>query len=74
MVIKKHIDTYVTQHSAELNLSVHTIKNKTNVFKRLLKFLGDKPLTLETVNEYLADMRSRLSRKRSFLRQTNIAQ
>ena len=59
MDIREHIDTYVTQHSAELNLSAHTIKNKTNVFKRLLKFLGDKPLMLETVNEYLADMRNR---------------
>ncbi len=59
MDIRAYIDTYVTKHSAELNLSAHTIKNKTNVFKRLLKFLGDKPITLETVNEYLSDMRSR---------------
>src|SRR5258708_35266151 len=59
MDIKEYLDAYINQHSAELNLSVHTIKNKTNIFKRLLVFLEDKPLSLETVNEYLADMRRR---------------
>ncbi len=38
MDIKEYLDAYITRHSAELNLSVHTIKNKTNIFERLIVY------------------------------------
>lgn len=59
MNIKELIETYVNQYSAERNLAEHTVKNKRNMFNRLLTFLGNKDLTLESINEYLNTMRAR---------------
>ncbi len=45
-------DDYITNYSFEKGLEEVSIKNKKDVLKKLLPFLNEKPLTLETCREY----------------------
>lgn len=53
------ITEYVEEYSLLKDFSKNTLQNKRELFLRFIKFLGDRPLTLDNVQLYVKDMKDR---------------
>lgn len=53
------ITEYVEEYTLLRNFSINTLRNKRELFLRFMKFLGERPLTLENVQLYIFDMQNR---------------
>lgn len=54
--LKRAINDYIVNYSAEANLAPSTVLNKKDTLKRLIAFLDGRPFNLNTCREYLAYM------------------
>lgn len=57
--LRKLITEYVEEYMVFRDFSKNTLQNKREMFVRLCRFLGEKPLNLETAQEYVNEMRKR---------------
>src|SRR5437660_5249590 len=58
--LEQLLHEFCETRSRRLNLAERSIENRKLAFRRITTFLGSKPFTLTTTEEYFDDMRSRV--------------